>query len=31
MANNHIDDQFVVNHDGKWAVRGGGNSKVTNI
>ena len=31
MANNHIDDQFVVNHDGKWAVRGGGNSKVTKI
>ena len=29
MANNHIDDQSVVNHDGKWAVRGCGNSKVT--
>ena len=31
MANTHEGDQFVVHHDGKWAVRGGGNSKVTKI
>ena len=29
MANIHENDQFVVHHDGKWAVRGAGNSKVT--
>lgn len=31
MANSHEDDQFVVHHAGKWAVRGGGNSKVTKV
>lgn len=31
MANLHEDDQFVVLHDGKWAVRGSGNSKVTKV
>ena len=31
MANSHEDDQFVVHYDGKWAVKGGGNSKVTKI
>ena len=31
MANSHENDQFVVHHNGKWAVRGGGNSKVTKI
>lgn len=31
MSNIHEDDQFVVHHDGKWAVRGAGNIKVTKI
>lgn len=31
MANNHENDQFVVHYDSKWAVRGGGNSKLTKI
>ena len=31
MANSHKNDQFVVQHNGKWAVKGGGNSKVTKI
>lgn len=31
MANSHDKDQFVVHHNGKWAVKGGGNSKVTKI
>lgn len=31
MSNMHQDDQFVVNHNGKWAIVGGGNTKPTKV